>query len=159
MKLVVLAVILITGWYYYQIRFWHYPVMPYYQNFIEYATGKKSLEDYRVHFDWRVNQTYKLAEYLRQVTSKEDRVFIWGDEPYVYALAERLPIGRYTVAYHVLDFNGFEETMVAFDKHTPKIVMVMEYEQRRFPELESRLASDYVLIKKIDQGLVYHRIK
>ena len=159
MKMVVLGVTLIAGWYYYQIRFWHYPVMAYYQNFTEYAVGKKSLEDYRSYFDWRVNQTYKLAEYLRQTTQEEDRLFIWGDEPYVYALSDRLPIGRYTVAYHVVDFNGFEETMEAFEKHKPKVVVVMEYEKRPFDDLESRLASEYVLTQKIDQGLVYHRIK
>ena len=158
MKLVVLGVLLITGFYYYQIRFWHYPILPYYKNFIDYSLGNKSIEDYRTHFDWRVNQTYKLAEYLRVKTTKDDRVFIWGDEPYVYALSERLPIGRYTVAYHVIDFNGFVETMEAFDKYKPKVVMVMEYEKRKFPELGSRLAIDYVKAAQIDQALVYHRV-
>ena len=158
MKLVVLGVVLITGWYYYQIRFWHYPITPYYQNFIDYSMGKKSLEDYRSHFDWRVNQTYKLAEYLRKKTAEEDRLFIWGDEPYVYALAERLPIGRYTVAYHVLDFNGFEETIEAFSKYKPPVILVMEYENRQFPELFSRLATDYVEAAKIDQAMIYHRV-
>ena len=158
MKLVVLGVVLITGWYYYQIRFWHYPVTPYYQNFIEYTMGKKSLENYRSYFDWRVNQTYKLAEYLRQKTTEEDRIFIWGDEPYVYALAERLPVGRYTVAYHVLDFGGYEETLVAFSEHKPKVVIVMEYEDREFPEFFNRLATDYVEAAKIDQAVIYHRV-
>jgi len=69
-----------------------------------------------------------------------------------------LPIGRYTVAYHVIDFNGFEETIEAFDKFKPKVVMVMEYEKREFRELNSRLATDYVLANRIDQALIYHRV-
>ena len=158
MKLVVLGVVLITGFYYYQIRFWHYPIVPYYKNFIDYSLGNKTLEDYRAYFDWRVNQVYRLGEYLRLKTQVDDRVFIWGDEPTVYALADRLPVGRYTVAYHVMDFDGFEETIEAFDKHRPKVVLVMEYEKREFPELFRRLATDYALVRQIDQALVYHRV-
>jgi len=158
LKLMVVGLGLLTGLACWQVKFWHYPVLPYYRNFIEYAVRKKSLEDYRAYFDWRVNQTYKLAEYLRRKTRPDDRVFIWGNEPYVYALAERLPIGRYTVTYHVVDFNGYEETIEAWDKHKPKVVMVMEYEENEFMEMESRLATDYVLIEKIDQALVYRRV-
>jgi len=141
-----------------QVRFWHYPVLPYYRNFGEYVLRKKSLEDYRNFFDPRVSQTYKLAEYLRTKTLVDEQVFIWGDEPNVYALAERLPIGRYTVAYHVVDFNGYEETMEAWDKNQPKVVIVMMDEKREFPEMESRLASEYMLAKQIDKAMVYRRV-
>lgn len=158
LKLMVVFLGLLTGLAIYQIKFWHYPLLTYYRNFIEYGLGKKSQEDYRAYFDSRVNQSYKLAEYLRWKTGPDDRVFIWGNEPYVYAMAERLPIGRYTVTYHVLDFNGYEETIEAWDKHKPKVVMVMEYEENEFPEMEDRLATDYVLIEKIDQALVYRRV-
>jgi hypothetical protein len=158
MKLVVLGVLFIIGFYYYQVKFWYYPIIPYYNNFISYALGKKSVTDYQNYFDWRVSQNYKLAEYLRVKTQPEDRIFIWGDEPGVYALANRLPIGRYTVAYHVADFNGFEETLKAFDEHKPKVVIKMEYENRAFQDLDDRLSTDYTLVTKIDQALVYHRI-
>jgi hypothetical protein len=85
-------------------------------------------------------------------------VFIWGDEPNVYALAERLPIGRYTVAYHVVDFNGYEETIEAWDKNPPKVVIVMMDEKREFPEMENRLAVEYMLAKQIDKAMVYRRV-
>ena len=158
MKLVVMVVMIVAGWYYYQIRFWHYPVIPYYQNFIEYALGKKSLDKYRSFFDWRVNQIYQVAAYLRTKTLPENRVFIWGDEPYIYALAKRLPPGRYTVAYHVIDFDGYQETMTAWQKHEPKVVIVMAYEKREFPELEAVLKNDYVLVEQIEAALIYRRL-
>jgi|APSaa5957512622_1039677.scaffolds.fasta_scaffold04095_4 hypothetical protein len=158
MKLVVFGVGLISGFYYYQIKFWYYPIVPYYKNYIEYSLGRKSVDEYRNYFDWRVTQTYKVAEYVKESTVESDRLFIWGDEPYIYPLTDRLPIGRYTVAYHVVDFNGFDETLIAFDKFKPKVVIVMEYEKRPFPELKARLMTDYVLIKKIDQGLIYRRV-
>ncbi|MEA3354899.1 MAG: hypothetical protein U9Q63_00220 [Patescibacteria group bacterium] len=157
-KSVVLGLIIVSGFYYYQIGFWHYPILPYYKNYIDYRLGKKSLEEYRNYFDWRVSQTYRVAELIMTTTLESDRLFIWGDEPGIYPLSNRLPIGRYTVAYHVVDFNGFDETILAFDKHKPKIVVVMEYEKRLFPELKTRLATDYVLIEKIDQALIYRRV-
>lgn len=157
-KLVVLGVSLLAGISYYQIKFWHYPVIGYYQNFIEHILGEKSKTEYRSFFDSRVNQSYELAKYIRQKTLPEERVFIWGDEPYVYALAERLPIGRYTVAYHIIDFDGYEEIIEAWDKYKPPIVVVMEYEKRKFPAMRARLGTDYLLVKRINKALVYLRI-
>jgi len=157
-KLVVLGLGIMAAVSYYQIRFWQYPVVSYYQNFIEFALGRKGEREYRSFFDARVNQSYAVAEYIRQKTLPEQRVFIWGDEPYIYALAERLPIGRYAVAYHIVDFAGYEETVKAWDKYKPKIVVVMEYEERGFPEMKARLGTDYVLVEKIDQALIYLRV-
>lgn len=158
LKMIILIVAAGTGWFYYQFRFWQYPVVAYYQNFIEMVLNKKSQEEYRNFFDPRVDQNYKVAKYLRAKTLTEDRVFVWGDEPAIYALANRLPVGRYTVAYHVIDFNGFEETMKAFDTYRPKVVVMVEYEKREFPELQARLATDYVLVDKLGQALIYRRV-
>ena len=58
----------------------------------------------------------------------------------------------------IVDFNGYEETVEAWDKYKPRIVIVMEYEKRQFPEMEARLKNDYLLIKKIDRALIYKRI-
>ncbi len=158
LKSIILILFLLAGISYYQIKFWHYPVFTYYQNFGKYVLGRKSKEEYNSFFDWRVNQTYKVAEYLRKKTFPDEKIFIWGDEPYIYALAKKLPIGKYAVAYHIVDFNGYEETVEAWDKYKPRIVIVMEYEKRQFPEMEARLKNDYLLIKKIDKALIYKRI-
>jgi len=158
LKMVVGGLGLITLLAVLKIRFWHYPIVPYYRNFIEYSIGKKSKEEYRAYFDSRVNQTYKLAEYLQTTTQPDDRVFIWGNEPYVYAIAKRMPIGRYTVSYHIKDFNGYEETINAWDKYLPPVVIVMEYEEGEFETMYSRLGTDYVMVGKIDQGLIYRRV-
>ncbi len=158
LKLTIVALGFLAGIAYFQIRFWQYPILSYYQNFIAYALGQKSGEEYRAWFDWRVNQTYALAAYIRQTTKSDDPIFIWGDEPYVYALSRRLPVGRFTVAYHVVDFDGFSATIDAWDKHRPKLVAVMTYEPRDFPELKARLATDYVLAATIDQAKIYRRL-
>ncbi|MBU2051835.1 hypothetical protein KKH13_01355 [Patescibacteria group bacterium] len=158
LKLVITAAVILAGLAYYQIRFWQYPIFGYYQNFIEFSLGKKSPDQYWNWFDPRVTQTYQLAKYIRTTTLPNEPIFIWGDEPYVYALSGRLPVGRYTVAYHVVDFNGFKETMTAWDKRQPKLVVVMTYETRPFPALSARLAADYALVTTLDQAKVYRRL-
>lgn len=157
-KMGVLMLGVIGGLAYYQIRFWHYPLLPYYQNFAEYVSGKKSQEEYRNYFDPRVNQSYQIGEYIKNKTGEDDKIFVWGDEPFVYALSERLPIGRYTVAYHVVDFNGYEEVMAKWDENRPRIVVVMSYETRPFPEMYARLATDYVRVADIGQAQIYRQV-
>lgn len=158
LKLSILFLVLLAGAAYWQIRFWQYPVLGYYQNFTAYLSGQKSLEAYRDWFDPRVNQTYRLAAYIRQTTLPDAPLFIWGDEPYVYALSQRLPVGRYTVAYHVIDFNGYNEVISSWDQRPPKLVVVMSYESRPFPAMTERLDTDYVLAAVIDQAQVYRRL-
>jgi hypothetical protein len=158
LRLILLVVFIAAGTAYYQIRFWGYPVISYYVNFIAYLSGQKSTQEYRQYFDPRVNQTYQLAKYIRLTTTSQDRIFVWGDEPYVYALSDRLPSGRYTVAYHVIDFDGWDETTAALDQTKPRLIAVMDYETRQFPSLKTRLATDYVLVAIIDQAKVYRRL-
>jgi len=159
LRLVIVIAGILSGWWCYQLKFWSYPIVPYYINFVQYISQQKSLEEYRNFFDPRVNQSYKLGEYLKKSTLPQDRVFIWGDEPGVYALGERLPVGRYTVAYHIVDFNGYEETMKAWEKQPPKVVLEMDYEKRPFKEMELKLATDYVLAGKIDQARIYRLLE
>jgi hypothetical protein len=158
LKLIILAVLVAAGITYYQIRFWGYPVISYYANFIAYISGQKTAQEYQQYFDPRVGQTYRLSEYIRLTTRPDDRIFIWGDEPYVYALAHRLPIGRYTVAYHIIDFDGRQETIKDIDGKRPQLIAVMTYEQRKFNELKTRLNTNYVLTAVIDNALVYRRL-
>mgnify|MGYP000507138891 CR=1 FL=1 len=151
--------LVIFGWYYWQIRFWHYPLLPYYKNYWQYLTKQKSLEAYRNYFDPKMEQNYQISQYIKTRTKPDDRIFVWADEPGIYALAERLPVGRYTVAYHIIDFNGFEETIKAWDKNPPKIVVLMEYQTRSFPEMTARLNAEYLLTAKIGQAQIYKHIK
>lgn len=159
LKLMMVIAGILSGWWWWQIKFWNYPIVSYYINFVQYVAGQKSPEEYQNFFDPRVNQTYRLGEYIKRSTLPQDRVFIWGDEPGIYALGQRLPLGRYTVAYHVVDFNGYEETMVAWDKQPPKVVLEMDYEKRPFKEMELKLATDYVLAGKINQVRIYRLLE
>ena len=102
---------------------------------------------------------YKLAGYLRIATDEGDRIFVWGDEPFIYPLAERLPAGRYTTAYHVADFNGYVETIEAIDKTRPAAIIKYLTEDRIFPELDRELGDFYIKGPQFGEAVVYHRIK
>jgi hypothetical protein len=136
-------------------QFYFYPVTKYYQNFAEYIVGRKSLKDYRNSFDSRVDRNYKVAEYIRLRTTKDEKIFVWGDEPFIYALSKRLPVGKYTVAYHVIDFNGKKETIERIESEKPTYIVWPKTETREFDELLDVISSEYFMVNKIDDTLIY----
>jgi len=146
---------LASAFFYY--KFWRYPVWTYYQNFVEFAVGAKSKNDYFAFFDARVGQTYQLAAWVKALTGENERIFIWGDEPYVYALSARLPAGRYTVAYHIIDFSGWQDTLSAINSRKPSIIIMVDGEEE-FAALELILKQQYLKINKIGKGTIYKRI-
>lgn len=140
------------------VGFWSYSIWPYYQNFAAWATGNKTQTEYFAFFGEQVNRAYKIAEYVRRTTSPQDRIFIWGDDPYIYPLSQRLPAGRYTVAYHVVDFNGYEETALAVKLKMPKIIIWLDND-RQFPQLSAIISSDYARAGNIDGAEVFRLIR
>ncbi len=146
--------ILVFSFFYYQ--FWRYPVLKYYQNFYQFTVGQKDKEKYFSFFDWRVNRTYKLAHLIKVFTDDWDYIFIWGNEPYLYAMTERLPPGRYTVAYHISDFDGQKETIKAIKEKKPSLIIITE--KKSFVELEKIIKENYCKIAEEQGASVYKKI-
>ncbi|MBI5356764.1 hypothetical protein HZB78_04090 [Candidatus Collierbacteria bacterium] len=140
------------------VGFWNYSIWSYYRNFFSWATGNKTQTEYFAFFGEQVNRAYKIAEYVRRTTSPEDRIFIWGDDPYIYPLSERLPSGRYTVAYHVVDFNAYDETVAAVKFKMPKIIIWLDY-GRQFSQLSAIISSDYVRAEDIGGAAIYRLVR
>lgn len=140
------------------VGFWSYSILPYYQNFFSWAAGNKTQAEYFGYFGEQVNRSYKIAEYIRRTTSPEDRIFVWGDDPYIYSLSQRLPAGRYTVAYHVIDFNAYDETAAAITIQRPKIIVWLDYD-RRFPQLSAMISNNYVEAGNIDGATIFRLIR
>jgi hypothetical protein len=139
-------------------RFYFYPTISYYQNFVSYVTRQKSVEAYRNSFDPRVNRNYHIAQYLKLRSTPDDRIFIWGDEPFIYALADRLPAGKYTVAYHIIDFNGQQITMDALRSKPPLYIVLETSEKRDFKELIAFTLANYVPVAQIEDATIFHRL-
>lgn len=139
-------------------RFWYYPVVPYYQNYIQFVLGSKSKADYFSYFDPRLHQMYQTATTIVSQTTPDDSIFIWGDIPTLYALTRRLPPGRYTSAYHIRDFNGYEETLAAIEAKQPKLLIVDTAYQPVYPGLQAILDLHYVRVDTSTSFWIYKRI-
>lgn len=136
--------------------FWHYPSFPYYLNFYQYVLRCKSQEEYLSDFDPRAQTIYQIANHLSTHTLPEEKIFIWGTEPSVYALSRRLPVGRYTAAYHIIDFDGYEETIKNLKMKPPRYIILMTYEKRPFLELKGFVAQNYALERTIGDAQIFH---
>jgi len=132
-------------------HFYSFSTLSYYQAF--YLSG--SINKFHQYFGSDVLSNYKIVQYIDQNSSSEDHIFVWGDMPYIYAFSNRLPPGRYTVAYHIVDFNGYEETMVALKTHLPKVIVYKHMDGRKFSELDNFLKNYYILDKTINSNLIF----
>lgn len=139
----------------FKFKFYFYPVFKYYSNFYSYALGQKSLNDYRNYFGSNINQTYQIAEYIKNNTSPKDKIFIWGDQPYVYTLSDRLPSSKYIVAYHIVDFNGYQNTIDKIKANLPKFIIYYPMSNRPFPDLDLIIKKYYFLNDIIGGTKIY----
>lgn len=136
-------------------HFYFYPNLAYYHNFYSYLFRLKNITQYRSFFGANVNTTYQIAEFINRQQSGSDRIFVWGDHPYLYALTNTLPTGRYTVAYHVVDFNGYQEVDDKMRSHLPSTIVYYSMNNRPFPQLESYLLRYYFVVHQFDEVLVF----
>ncbi len=99
----------------------------YYQNFISFIIGQKNTYQYQRFFDGNTPNDYELAGYINRVARKTDNIFIWGNNAQVYKLTDKLPPGRYTVAYHITGYqDGIPNTKEGLEKNKPKFIIIME---------------------------------
>lgn len=157
-KLIPLFLIFIFSFSFLVFRFWHYPNLSYYLNFYQFAFKMKSQEEYFSYFGPQAKTIYQVADYLQSHTQPEEKIFIWGDQPSIYALSRRLPVGRYTVAYHIVDFDGYQETMKVLREKRPSLIIKMRTEKRNFPDFESFLKKDYLMAEIIEEAEILRKV-
>ncbi len=138
-----------------RFNFYFYSNTDYYLNFARYITRQSTVEEYRNSFDWRVQRNYDIAKYIKLRSQPSERIFIWGDEPFIYALADRLPVGRYTVAYHIVDFGGRDETFSQIKSQPPRFIVLEESETRKFDELIAFTLANYVAVAEFEDATIY----
>ena len=132
---------------------WAPKVIGYYQNVTEFLTGQRSLKAYQEFFDVKVPRDYAVAAFIKANTKPDDQVFIWGNNPQIYVLANKLPPSRYAVAYHVKDNPiALEATQKELDKVKPKYIIVLgESEPLPFR------APLYIMLFNLDGATIYER--
>ena len=137
----------VTVFYY---KFSYYPTYPYYANFLSFATGQKTKDEYFKAFNSRVPRIYALSSLLSQRTDPGDPVFIWGTAPEIYALSRRVPPIPYVTSFHIGDFEKGEEVMLKISSNKPKYILIMPEEQRSLPGFQTFLMQNYIYIENVD---------
>jgi len=135
-------------------QFYIYPVCGYYTNFGKYIFGQKSYEQYLNTFNPQTATNYKLAEEVKLLTTDEERIFVWGDEPVIYSISQRLPVGKYVVKYHVLDFEAKATTLKALQITPPKLIIDTN-NFGDFPELSAYTSQNYLDVYKIGSTTIW----
>lgn len=138
------------------LKFWSYPLIPYYQNYINFMTQRIGRDEYLAFFDKSLPEQYELATYISERTNSDDPIFIWGDLPSLYALTRRLPPGRFTATYHVKDFKAHDETFAAILKTPPKYILI-DKRVDQFNQLTGLLAEEYAVVYRSEIFTLYRR--
>ena len=116
--------------------------------------GKKTRAEYFSWFGREVNNFYQIAALVKAGSRPEERIFVWGDVPMLYALTHRLPVGRYTAKYHILDFGGERETLAVINKSLP--IFIISYgQENKLPGLQEIITDRYWLEYKLGQVNVF----
>ena len=136
-----------------------YPTFRYYSRFGAYVSNQISKEEYIQSFDPLMRDTYDAADQIQRTTQSTDRIFIWGTNPMLYALSRRMPAGRFTVSFHIKDFQAYAETIRDIERTTPEAIIVMKNENEVFPELNLYLERYYVPAKTYDTMHVFRKLK
>jgi 4-amino-4-deoxy-L-arabinose transferase-like glycosyltransferase len=153
-----LALLLVSYGVWVALGFRPYPTLAYYGNFVTYVAGQKTEADYRLWFDGKMSTIYDLADYLRDKTEAGERIFIWGNEPMVYALSRRIPAGRFIVDFHIESFEGAkEETMSTLESDPPRYVVVTRRNDNSFGTFYTWLEAEYRVDTHIGYATVYKR--
>lgn len=136
-------------------NFWFYgKIIGYYQNFTQFALGQKTVMAYQSFFDKGVPRDYAIADFLNQNVKPNQKVFLWTNSAQLYYLINRLPLGRYTVAYHITaNAATLRETAQAIKQNQPDFIVVLP-NASTFPFATSQ----YKLRLEINGGLIYEKV-
>lgn len=126
----------------------------YYQNFLSFIIGVRDVESYRRFFDRQTPIDYRLAQFINSKTSDKDSIFIWGNNAQVYKMTNKLPPGKYSVAYHISYYkDGVSNILQALNKTHPKFIIIMP--KQTTPPFS---LMNYTERINLDDVLIYERI-
>ncbi len=138
-------------------KFQYYSVFPYYQNFLAFALGQKSQEQYFDQFDHRTNRNYRIARFLTESASPKSKIFVWGNDPEIYVLSKLLPATRFVALYHIEERRAEEKVISGLANNPPKFI-ILTASALLWPQLAALLGSEYTLVRQEENTQIYLRI-
>lgn len=154
----IVAIIVVAGYLTQQkVGFWGYPTLSVYQNFYKYMNGEMTKTEYQNTFD-NADRNYALAGFLNSRLLPKDEIFVWGSDPTVYNLTQRLPTGgKYIVSFHVKDLVKYDYVMQNLKKNKPKAIVIIP-ESAEFEELVNMIDKEYVEVFDYQLSKIYWRV-
>ncbi len=135
-------------------KFYAYPVVSYYQNWGKWVGGQQSHEAYSNWFNPQVKNNYEIAGLIKSGSREDEKIFVWGDEPMIYALSRRLPATKYTVKYHIEEFGAQKETMEKLKEVRPRYI-VLWGNGEDLPGLAELVKEEYMRETVVGEAQVY----
>lgn len=129
-------------------------IIPYYRNFYNLLANRITSTQYQAFFDRSTPRDYALAQFLNTHSLPQDTLFIWGNNAQLYKLVNKLPPGRYIVAYHMTSVkNATAETQRAVYQTNPRYIIIMPG-LGQFPYS----LKNYQQRLNIDSATIYERV-
>lgn len=135
-------------------NFYFYRNRGYYKAFYLNLHNPKNFQDF---FGYHVSQSQKIVDYLSQKNISDKKLFIWGDAPYIYSQMNVLPADKYTVAYHIVDFQTHHQTINNLKTNFPDYILYYSMENRPFEMLDQFISRYYALDNQVDNISIYHK--
>lgn len=123
-KTVMISIIIgVASYFIISSTFRHYSKnIAYYKNYIDFTIGSKSVTAYQSFFDNTTPRDYALADFMK--VKSDDTFFLWSDSGQIYMLANRMPLGRYIVAYHMsANKDTLKETADVIEEKKPRYII------------------------------------
>ena len=130
-----------------------YPVTKYYSQFWQMISGQITKQEYDFAFNNLMRDNQKLTTLIDELGL--EKIFIWGNNAMLYAQSKTVPTSRFTVAFHIKDFDDYERTLSQVKAEEPKLIVVMKQDQDSFPQLNLYLKENYLVNSQFDHMNLY----
>ena len=124
------------------LKFGFYPTIDYYRRFGQLLNRQITFDQYGQKFNPLAVDNQKAADIIRRSGVKQ--IFIWGTNPMLYALSQTYPVGRFTVSFHIKDFQAQKETVANLNANPPLFIVTMNDEREWLPGLDQLLENGYL---------------
>jgi len=130
----------------------------YFQNFAQYSAGEKGVDEYNNYFDRNVNTIMALVDFLEINQGYGENVYIWGDYPWLYAIADLKNPSRYVTSFHVFGVpQGPSEVAEDLEKNPPKYIIKSQSSIGNFEKLEKLLTDRYTSTGFVETSEIFVR--
>lgn len=130
--------------------------LKYWQNFVVFASGGKTVNSYNSYFDGGANTIEGLNTFFEARHDIGASAYIWGDMSWLYAVSNLKNPSRYVTSFHVFGVPGGQiEVAKQLNAKVPKYIIKGEKSIGTFYELEKLLFKRYTFVSTIENAQVY----